>query len=598
MAETVRPHFHRYLVRWLNNGTPEAGLSGLARLFGHARRRFGQGAANDLFLAAEGVIEGLIDGSIVADAATKALVLRLDRILRSLTAVPPEWPRGLVMAMSRDLVDVLAQKSPASPALGELAHMHVRRLSEGGVPDDGAEPKSASRQDPRRATGALQAASGPEGDAAASGARRRAPLQGPAAVALRDARAALRGVGAELGGTERTQTSSGSLAALAETVRGIANALTRIGASEPAALLDGLSAELRQRVDGPGASSGEVDRALMQRAIAAIEIDLEERLERVEGDPRMRALAGDALKRLSHPLPRGDGLIGDSRVADPLPLFEASQAIDIESLGLVLDQAGGHPGTPLSESHRDTGEIAEARDGEPSAADLHPTADWLDQMIDGSAELDAIQIGLAQQNTRLALRLEQLADELKPLGSGAESLASLTGLRLETADLLHRHRDLGEALRRILLRSIDSDGESLAANMAWSRRRPKVLIVSDAQPVQPLTGRSLRREHIDVATETDPVAARTTLLQRPPDLLLIDLRRAVDGVALARHVRSADTLRYLPIVMLMSDDDESHSDALTAGADRILSAPFDQEVLLAWIERLLAPDAGPVGAVR
>jgi chemosensory pili system protein ChpA (sensor histidine kinase/response regulator) len=130
LAHKVRPHFHRYLLQWFSRDSAPEGLLGLARLFNQLRRYFKQGTVRELFLAAEGVIQGLVDELITADAPTKALIGRIDKVLKPLTSASPEWPEELASALISDLLAKLAQMPAGSPAVQELERLYGRRLTE------------------------------------------------------------------------------------------------------------------------------------------------------------------------------------------------------------------------------------------------------------------------------------------------------------------------------------------------------------------------------------------------------------------------------------------------------------------------------------
>ncbi len=130
LAHRIRPHFHRYLVRWFNGEEPREGLLGLGRLFNHLRRYFKDGPLHELFLASEGVIEGLVEGTIPADPPAKALIGRLDRLLKPLVADPPTWPEEIASALLSDLLARLSQAPPGSAVIQELENAYARRLSD------------------------------------------------------------------------------------------------------------------------------------------------------------------------------------------------------------------------------------------------------------------------------------------------------------------------------------------------------------------------------------------------------------------------------------------------------------------------------------
>ena len=62
------------------------------------------------------------------------------------------------------------------------------------------------------------------------------------------------------------------------------------------------------------------------------------------------------------------------------------------------------------------------------------------------------------------------------------------------------------------------------------------------------------------------------------------------GQDLLEFVRSQDTLKSLPIVVITTrGDDASRSSALSAGASRFMTKPFTPEALLAEVRALLSP---------
>ncbi|NBC15006.1 MAG: hypothetical protein GVY09_17045, partial [Gammaproteobacteria bacterium] len=316
----VRPHFHRYLVRWFSDDNAQAGLLGLSRLFNHVRRNFKQGPVHQLFLAAESLVDGLLGGHLEADAPTKALLGRLDKVLKPLTAPAPEWPADLATALLGDLSSRISQLPADTAALQELERRYGHGLSEHAQ----AESAGAAPAAPTRAA-----------------VTRRAPAAGQAGAAdkLREARAKLGSARSAVGIGAMSLGQSAQLADTYRTLQGLAASLGNIGETEPARLLDALAAQLRIRYLEPSQVPGEAGVELIGRALAAVDIYLEDRLERQVTDVRMIAEADYAIERLSGLLRPDKEVDGDSEAADSLPWTEASQSVNLEFLNLFLDEA-------------------------------------------------------------------------------------------------------------------------------------------------------------------------------------------------------------------------------------------------------------------
>jgi chemosensory pili system protein ChpA (sensor histidine kinase/response regulator) len=421
LALKVRPHFHRYLVRWFNGDNAHEGLLGLSRLFNHMRRYFKQGPVHELFLAAEAVVDGLLDGQLEADAPTKAVIGRIDKILKPLTASTPEWPADLATALLGDLLARMAQLPSTSPAVQELERIFGRRLTDDEEPDGvgqstehdtapmldalrreldaiaapllrGGEPPSAAvlaamprrlvrlaeslsalgqeataqrirrcaeaieldgsldSPDPGRLGDVLRTLRLVDGELAACAELAAPPHTPPiqraaprardaAAERMRDARSALAGARNAIGSGAMKPGQSGQLADTYRTLQAVAGTLRGIGEAEPARLLDALATQLRIRYLDPSQLPGEAGVELIARALAAVDIHLEDRLERDMTDVRMIAEADYAIERLSGLLRPNEEVDGDSEASDSLPWSEVSQSVNLEFLNLFLDEA-------------------------------------------------------------------------------------------------------------------------------------------------------------------------------------------------------------------------------------------------------------------
>ena len=76
---------------------------------------------------------------------------------------------------------------------------------------------------------------------------------------------------------------------------------------------------------------------------------------------------------------------------------------------------------------------------------------------------------------------------------------------------------------------------------------------------------------------------------KPYHLVVLDLNMPdIGGLEVVEFVRSQDTLRSLPIIIVTTrGDDSSRAQALTAGASRFMTKPFAPEALLSEVRTLI-----------
>ena len=121
----------------------------------------------------------------------------------------------------------------------------------------------------------------------------------------------------------------------------------------------------------------------------------------------------------------------------------------------------------------------------------------------------------------------------------------------------------------------------------------RVLLVEDDRDIAEPLARALAREGYEVGTAGDGRAALETVLDAPPDLIILDVGLpGMDGLEVCRHVR--DVRPQVPILMLTARDGELETVAgLDAGADDYVTKPFRLSVLLARIRAMLRRSAPP-----
>ncbi|HEY7347130.1 MAG TPA: response regulator transcription factor [Ktedonobacterales bacterium] len=114
-----------------------------------------------------------------------------------------------------------------------------------------------------------------------------------------------------------------------------------------------------------------------------------------------------------------------------------------------------------------------------------------------------------------------------------------------------------------------------------------LLVVDDDPRITDLVRRIFAYEGYSVAIATSGHEALDRTLERPPDLIVLDiLLPGLDGLEVARRLREAGD--NVPILMLTARDAVANRvEGLTVGADDYLVKPFAPEELVARVKALL-----------
>ncbi|HEV8403642.1 MAG TPA: response regulator transcription factor [Candidatus Limnocylindrales bacterium] len=113
-----------------------------------------------------------------------------------------------------------------------------------------------------------------------------------------------------------------------------------------------------------------------------------------------------------------------------------------------------------------------------------------------------------------------------------------------------------------------------------------ILVVDDEPKIATLARDYLEHAGFAVLTAGDGPSALTTIRQRRPDLVVLDLGLpGLDGLDVTRELRRGSTI---PIVMLTARDDELDKLlGLELGADDYLTKPFSPRELVARVRAVL-----------
>jgi two-component system phosphate regulon response regulator PhoB len=125
----------------------------------------------------------------------------------------------------------------------------------------------------------------------------------------------------------------------------------------------------------------------------------------------------------------------------------------------------------------------------------------------------------------------------------------------------------------------------------------QILIVEDEKPIRDMIAFGLRRAGFDVREAEDSAAARASIADLRPDLLLVDwMLPDQSGLELTRAVKRNKDTADMPVIMLTARAEEHDKVAgLEGGADDYVTKPFSPRELLARIQAVLRR-ASPAGA--
>ena len=117
----------------------------------------------------------------------------------------------------------------------------------------------------------------------------------------------------------------------------------------------------------------------------------------------------------------------------------------------------------------------------------------------------------------------------------------------------------------------------------------QILIVEDERPIREMIAFGLRRSGFDVREAADVAAARASIADRRPDLVLIDwMLPDMSGLELTRALKRDKETQEVPIIMLTARAEEQDKViGLDGGADDYVTKPFSPRELLARINAVL-----------
>jgi DNA-binding response OmpR family regulator len=122
--------------------------------------------------------------------------------------------------------------------------------------------------------------------------------------------------------------------------------------------------------------------------------------------------------------------------------------------------------------------------------------------------------------------------------------------------------------------------------------RPKILIVDDDPDLRRAMNIRLRANHYDTVHASDGCSAVAMAEKWRPSLIILDLGLpAGDGFAVLKHLREADALSEIPVIVLTARCPQlNESRALQAGATAFFQKPADNQQLIDTIRKAVPND--------
>lgn len=117
----------------------------------------------------------------------------------------------------------------------------------------------------------------------------------------------------------------------------------------------------------------------------------------------------------------------------------------------------------------------------------------------------------------------------------------------------------------------------------------KIMTVDDSATIRQMLKFTLSDAGFDVIEAVDGVDACAKLKDNPVNMVITDLNMPqMDGIDLIREVRKDPANRFVPIIMLTTESQETKKqEGKSAGASGWIVKPFSPEQLLAVVKMVL-----------
>ena len=118
---------------------------------------------------------------------------------------------------------------------------------------------------------------------------------------------------------------------------------------------------------------------------------------------------------------------------------------------------------------------------------------------------------------------------------------------------------------------------------------PDILVVEDDRAIRDMLNFVLAQNHFNIIESNDAESAQNCILQKQPNLILLDwMLPGQSGIDFARGLRADVNTRDIPIIMITAKGEEIDKvSGLNSGADDYITKPFSPRELIARIKAVL-----------
>lgn len=116
-----------------------------------------------------------------------------------------------------------------------------------------------------------------------------------------------------------------------------------------------------------------------------------------------------------------------------------------------------------------------------------------------------------------------------------------------------------------------------------------IMAVDDSASIRQMVSFTLKRAGYEVIQAVDGEEALEKLEDQPVKMVITDLNMPkMDGLELIRKIRQNPSYKFIPIIMLTTESQESmKSEGKSAGATGWIVKPFKPEQLLAVVKKVM-----------
>ncbi|MBE9550371.1 MAG: response regulator, partial [Proteobacteria bacterium] len=195
---------------------------------------------------------------------------------------------------------------------------------------------------------------------------------------------------------------------------------------------------------------------------------------------------------------------------------------------------------------------------------------------------------------RAAFRVNNLQSHhevvIKPVGQQVASIPGILGGTITGDGEVLIVLDMGPLIRLGISQASQTSKDIIEVVAEPEEQRvPLILVVDDSITMRKITSRVLENAEMEVFTAKDGLDAVEQLMDRMPDLIVLDIEMPrMDGYELATHVRADTRLRDLPLIMITSRSGQKHRDrAKEIGVNRYMAKPYQESEMVRNVTELL-----------